>query len=72
MVRSAAKPRVSNHEATDGPTGDVRTGYATARWPMMAKRSLLEIQSIAATATKIIRIRNDTVCHYSTRICSAN
>ena len=39
---------------------------------MMAKRSLLEIQSMAATATRIIRIRNDTFCHSSTRICSAS
>jgi len=46
--------------------------YATARGPMMAKRNLVEIQSIAATATKIIRIRNDTFCHSSTRICSAS
>ena len=38
---------------------------------MMAKRSLPEIQSIAATATRIIRIRNETFCHSSTRICSA-
>jgi hypothetical protein len=46
--------------------------YATARRPMMANRSLLEIQSMAATATKIIRIRNDTFCHSSTRIYSAS
>ncbi len=48
------------------------TPYATARGPMIAKRSLPEIQSIAATATRIIRIRNDTFCHSSTRICSAS
>ena len=47
-------------------------GSGTARRPMMAKRSLLEIQSIAATATRIIRIRNETFCHSSTRICSAS
>ena len=39
---------------------------------MIAKRSLPEIQSMAATATRIIRIRNDTFCHSSTRICSAS
>ncbi len=39
---------------------------------MIAKRSLPEIQSIAATATRIIRIRNDTFCHSSTRIFSAS
>ena len=39
---------------------------------MIANRSLPEIQSIAATATRIIRIRNDTFCHSSTRICSAS
>jgi len=46
--------------------------HTTARRPMMAKRNLPEIQSIAATATKIIRIRNDTIRHSSTRICSAS
>ncbi len=58
------------------PTSPARAGrgnsYASARWPMMAKRSLVEIQSITATAIRIIKIRNDTFCHSSTRICSAS
>ena len=41
------------------------------RCPIIASLSRLESQSITITVSRIIRIRNDTLCHSSTRICSA-